>query len=65
VYFEFKDGRMMISVRDNGKGFDSSQPSVGLGLENLCKRATQIEGLVELETEPGQGTTIRISLVTE
>ncbi|MFL7869870.1 MAG: tetratricopeptide repeat protein [Anaerolineales bacterium] len=64
VYFETIDGRIMIRVHDNGKGFDISQPSKGLGLENLCERADHIEGLVELETEPGQGTTIRISLVT-
>ena len=62
VYFETIDGRIMIRVHDNGKGFDISQPSKGLGLENLCERADHIEGLVELETEPGHGTTIRITL---
>jgi len=64
VCFETRDGLIMITVRDDGKGFEPLEPSSGLGLENLRQRAANIEGVMELETEPGQGTTIRISLVT-
>lgn len=60
--FEERNDHLLITVRDNGQGFDSQQQTPGLGLENLCLRTTKINGQIDLETAVGQGTTIRITV---
>ena len=51
-------------VRDNGRGFDPGSASEGSrnGLGNMRRRAATIGGKLELESAPGQGTTIRLAV---
>jgi len=55
-----------IEVQDDGLGFDyaSLRPSPadtrGLGILGMKERANLIGGTVELDSEPGQGTTVHI-----
>lgn len=55
------DSRVCLSVSDDGVGFASNRPaeSGGLGLINMRERVRQLHGTLELESEPGCGTTIR------
>ncbi len=55
---------LMISVEDDGCGFDTKLPSQGNGLGNQQARMKRIGGMVELNSQPGSGTRIvfRISL---
>jgi signal transduction histidine kinase len=55
------DGRVCLSVSDDGVGFASNRPaeSGGLGLINMRERVRQLDGTLELESEPGRGTTVR------
>ncbi|NLF52178.1 MAG: GAF domain-containing protein [Leptolinea sp.] len=52
--------RVLMEIRDNGKGFDmeSTKTSLGHGLSNMHTRAHNVGGDLELTTEPGTGTTI-------
>jgi signal transduction histidine kinase len=51
-------GRLLIQVADNGKGFNSELAGIGDGLNNMRKRAEELNGIFELSTNPGKGTTI-------
>lgn len=49
-------------VRDNGSGFDPGIRSSGNGLKNLKRRAEEIGGQLTIETAPGAGTTVTLSV---
>jgi PAS domain S-box-containing protein len=62
VVLRFSPECIELEVSDNGIGFDPAQVSTGgLGLENLQARADIIGGILSIESEPGQGTTVRLS----
>ncbi len=61
---EFDVGRIRITVKDNGKGFDLPK-SVGdltrsgkLGLAGMQERVQLLGGNITLESKPGKGTSI-------
>jgi len=58
------NGRVTLSVTDDGKGFDPNRigGSGGLGLINMRERARQLNGTFELHSEPGRGTTVRVTI---
>jgi signal transduction histidine kinase len=51
-----------IMVQDDGRGFDINGQSRGNGLGNMRRRAQAIGENVTIESRPGQGTTVRLSL---
>lgn len=51
-------GRLLIQVADNGKGFNADIVEKGDGLDNMRRRAEELNGIFELSTNPGKGTTI-------
>src|SRR5215468_2699037 len=53
--------RLMLSIRDNGKGFDVKQ-SKGLGLLGVEERVARLGGKCEINSEPGTGTVLAIEL---
>jgi signal transduction histidine kinase/ligand-binding sensor domain-containing protein len=62
-----EEGRIALTVRDNGRGFvpETTQPSpdaAGFGLVGISERATLLGGHATIESEPGRGTTIAISI---
>jgi signal transduction histidine kinase len=58
------NGRVSLTVSDDGKGFERNRigTSAGLGLVNMRERARQLNGTFELDTEPGRGTTVRVTI---
>jgi signal transduction histidine kinase len=57
------DGRMTITVSDNGCGFAMGKArGKGNGLENMNQRLEQIGGHLVLESVPGRGTSIRMEV---
>jgi signal transduction histidine kinase len=54
---------MTMSIADNGRGFvPESNGSFGSGLESMRKRMADLGGVLGIESRPGSGTTLRISL---
>ena len=51
---------LIMLIKDNGKGFDTSQASEGNGLKNMKKRAGEIGGQLVIESGPGKGTEIQL-----
>jgi ligand-binding sensor domain-containing protein/signal transduction histidine kinase len=57
------DGRMTITITDNGCGFSPGQPcGSGNGLKNMRARLEQIGGRLRVESEPGHGTRIQMEV---
>ncbi len=54
----------VIEIDDDGSGFDLDGARRGMGLGNLAERALAIGGTLNIESQPGHGTTIRISIPT-
>ncbi|MBV9691023.1 MAG: sensor histidine kinase [Ktedonobacteraceae bacterium] len=47
-----------LYIRDNGCGYDTSKPHVGLGTLSMHERATLLGGTLTLHSQPGKGTTV-------
>ena len=59
-----QDGNVSLVVSDDGVGFSRARLSGegGLGLVMMRERATQLGGTFELDTAPGLGTTLRLTI---
>lgn len=47
---------VVLTMQDNGKGFDVQQPRHGLGLQSIQKRVQHLQGELTLHTAAGAGT---------
>ncbi len=54
-----------LIITDDGKGFDAKvkQKSGHYGLTNMAERAKKFRGTVDVQSEPGKGTTVKMALV--
>ncbi len=57
-----EEDRFTLTVEDDGKGFDINSPDYksGAGLENVRARVSYLNGLVDINTKPGEGTSITV-----
>src|SRR6202012_1383009 len=62
MHMAFTDGNLEISVHDAGAGFKTGGNVSGNGLSNMKQRLQNIGGECLVESEPGQGTTVRFRL---
>lgn len=56
--------KLQISIQDDGKGFEY-QPGnkvPGIGLNNILTRVRQLDGEMDIQTEPGKGTRIEVDI---
>ena len=56
------EGCVRLSVEDNGIGFDPEAVTPGRGLRHLRKRASQLGGMLTIDSQPGRGTRVRLEL---
>lgn len=56
------NGRFQLRVEDDGTGFDQNQNARGLGLASMRERAEEFEGKLEVNSRPGAGTSLCISI---
>ena len=61
VLLEIHENTIVLTVLDQGVGFDQSRSGSGLGLLSLAQRARLIRGDFRIESAPGQGTRVRFS----
>ena len=64
VHLTLDEERCRLVIRDDGTGFDPDDASQGggQGLRSMQERVAQIGGRLDLETAPGQGTTITVEV---
>lgn len=60
------DGAYMISISDNGKGFDvNDKERYGNGLNNMKKRARDINAKFDIRSDSGSGTRVELIFNSE
>jgi signal transduction histidine kinase len=57
-----EDGVLTVLVSDDGRGFSVGASTEGFGLMGMRERAALVDGTLEIESEPGGGTTVHASL---
>lgn len=63
VKLAFANAKVHLAVRDDGKGFDPRQtPSGHYGLLNMQERAMKLGGEIIIDSTPGAGSRISLSL---
>ena len=55
-------GRRIVTVSDDGVGFDGAEAAAGQGLKNMRLRAKTIDGGFDLRSRPGRGTALEVVL---
>jgi signal transduction histidine kinase len=60
ITVEIAPREFQLRVRDNGIGFDEARARAGNGLKNLRRRAAELGGRIEIDSRPGQGTTVTL-----
>ncbi len=58
----YEAGCVKLLVSDNGQGFDRSQKPNGIGLRSIQERAQSVGGDAIIESTPGQGTCVEVSI---
>jgi signal transduction histidine kinase len=63
VQVTVEDGMLRVNIEDNGCGFDplAARPE-GNGLRNMRQRFHDLGGRFTLDTRPGQGTRVSMSI---
>lgn len=64
VFFMKKEGVITLNIEDNGIGFDLEKEEKLKGFSNIIERLQKIQGKVNIDSSPGRGTSIFISLKT-
>ncbi|MFC4113529.1 sensor histidine kinase [Nonomuraea zeae] len=58
----YMDDEVTLDVLDDGTGFDPAAPGGGYGLVAMRERATRAGGTVTVESTPGEGTALCVSI---
>ena len=58
------NGTISVTVEDDGKGFDTTmlQRPSGIGWSNIQSRVEYLNGKLDVQSEPGKGTSVHIEL---
>jgi signal transduction histidine kinase len=64
IVLEYDSARILLSISDNGIGFDSAliKKGKGIGLKNIMERIKKIGGNLELYSEVNEGTKFQIKI---
>jgi signal transduction histidine kinase len=62
VHLREENGLLLVEVIDDGRGFDPSIAKRGAGLTNMEDRLDALGGTLDIQSTPGRGTTLRISI---
>ena len=62
IHISQSDSIFKMEIEDDGIGFDTQNNYQGNGLKNLRKRAKEINGKINIESELNRGTTIELEI---
>jgi signal transduction histidine kinase/ligand-binding sensor domain-containing protein len=60
--FQIQAKHLIISIADNGKGYDPAGITNGNGLDNIYSRATEMDAELHIDTQPGNGCRVELKL---
>ncbi len=56
------DGPLTLEIQDDGQGFEIEAAEGGMGLENIQQRALALGGELTINSAPGNGTRLRVTI---
>ncbi len=62
VHITSQSKNLLLTVKDDGIGFDAAKADSGNGLGNMRKRAESMRGTLKFESEAGRGTTVTLKI---
>ena len=67
VEIELKNEQVGVEliIKDNGKGFDTTKESLGIGITNIISRAELYKGTANFISQPGKGCSLIVSFPVE
>jgi signal transduction histidine kinase len=65
VQMFWQNGKLVVNVEDNGKGFDPSkvEQSGGMGWRNIRSRVELLNGNMDVQSAPGKGTSVNLEFL--
>ena len=64
VVLQFEGRQVRLSIEDDGHGFDPSADAAGYGMRSIRESIKQLRGHLDIDSSPGLGTRITITLPT-
>jgi signal transduction histidine kinase len=58
----YNAGKVSLTIEDDGCGFNVVQKPKGVGLRSIKERADSVGGEIIIESNPGQGTRIEVTI---
>lgn len=55
-------GKLVLSLSDNGCGFDPKRQARGIGLKNIASRVALLNGTMDIISAPGKGCMIKVEV---
>ncbi len=67
IYFSLQEhlGNIVLTVKDDGVGFATDKKNKGIGLQNMISRVNECDGVFDVSSQKGSGTTIKIEIPIE
>ncbi|WP_456376832.1 tetratricopeptide repeat-containing sensor histidine kinase [Lutibacter sp.] len=65
IEFKIDNNMLILSIKDNGIGFNIYEKRKGIGLKNMKSRAKKLNGIFEITSIINKGTTIFVSCPTQ
>lgn len=65
VELKKEDEHILLKITDDGTGFDVNTKKKGIGLQNMQSRVDECEGVFEIKSKKGKGTTTTVSVPIE
>jgi signal transduction histidine kinase len=62
---EVDENVVELKIIDDGDGFDPDADPHGFGLRSMRERAALVGGVIELQSKPGEGTTVTVTVPAE
>ena len=60
IGIELKNNVILLTITDDGTGFDVNKAKAGIGLKNINARVKEIDGELKIQSEKNYGTTVKI-----
>jgi len=54
---------ILLTMSDNGVGFDTDKKRMGVGIRNIMSRAELYNGTVSIDSKPGKGYELKVTLI--
>jgi signal transduction histidine kinase len=65
ILLGYRSAGVVLAIKDNGRGFAATQHQPGargFGLTTMCDRAHRLGGRMDIDTAPGAGTELRMTV---